>query len=79
MMKLSKDTRLKDILESHPSIKARLPEINPKFAMIASPLGKIMIPKVTIADMSERSGMEVDALIAGLNKLIESKDNFSED
>ena len=74
MMELNKDTRLKDILESHPNIKARLLEINPKFAMIASPLGKVMIPKVTIADMSERSGMEIDALIDGLKKLIESED-----
>ena len=74
MMELNKDTRLKDILEAYPKIKARLSEVNPKFAMISSPMGKLMIPKVTISDMSERSGMDIDALIAGLKELMESED-----
>ena len=66
MMELNKDTRLKDLLEAYPNIKARLSKVNPKFAMISSPMGKLMIPKVTISDMSERSGMEIDALIEEL-------------
>lgn len=74
MMELNKDTRLKDLLEAYPNIKARLSKVNPKFAMISSPMGKLMIPKATISDMSERSGMEIDALIDGLKKLMESED-----
>lgn len=74
MMELNKDTRLKDIPEAYPNIKARLSKVNPKFAMISSPMGKLMIQKVTISDMSERSGMDIDALIAGLKELMESED-----
>lgn len=69
-MELNRDTKLKDILAQYPHIKVRLPEINPKFEMILSPLGKIMIQKVTLADVSERSGMDMDALIAGIQNLI---------
>lgn len=67
---MNKDTRLKDILDQYPQIKERLPDINPKFEMLLSPLGKIMIPKVTLSDVSNRSGMEIDDLISAIQSLI---------
>ena len=69
-MELTKDTKLKDILDTYPQIKEKLPEINPKFKMLNGPMGKIMLGKATIADMSEKSGMGIDDIIAGLKKLI---------
>ena len=70
-MELSKDTRLKDLLDAYPTLKNQLPEINPKFAMINSPMGKIMIHRVTLSDMSEKSGMDFDVLIEGIRALIQ--------
>ena len=68
-------TRLKDLLEQHPWLKARLPEINPAFKMLSTPLARIMIPKATVAMMSERSGMPLTELIAQLQRVIsEHKD-----
>lgn len=69
-MEITKETKLKDVLEKYPQIKEKLPEINPKFKMILSPVGKVMFGKVTLSDMSERSGMDVDEIIAGLKNLI---------
>jgi len=68
-VEFTKDTKLKDILEKYPDIKEKLIEINPKFKKLNSPLGKIMISKATIADMSEKTGMSVDDIIARLKGL----------
>jgi len=69
-MELSKDTKLKDILEAYPEVKEKIAEINPKFKMLNTPVGKMMLKKATIADMSEKSGMSIDDIIVGLKKLI---------
>ena len=63
-------TRLKDLLEQHSWLKAKLPEINPAFKMLSTPLARIMIPKATVAMMSERSGMPLSELIAHLQRVI---------
>ena len=49
------------------------PDINPKFSLLNSPIGKVMIGKVTISDMSQRSGMDMNSLIDGIRKLIEEE------
>ena len=56
-MELNQATKLKDILDTYPQIKERLPEIDPKFKMLQGPLGKVMPGKTTIADMSKKSGI----------------------
>ena len=65
-MELNRDTKLKDIVSAYPSLKTRLAEINPKFSLLNSPIGKVMIGKVTISDMSQRSGMDMNSLIDGI-------------
>ena len=72
-MELNRDTKLKDIVSAYPSLKSRLAEINPKFSLLNSPIGKVMIGKVTISDMSQRSGMDMNSLIDGIRKLIEEE------
>lgn len=64
---------MKDIVSAYPSLKTRLAEINPKFSLLNSPIGKVMIGKVTISDMSQRSGMDMNSLIDGIRKLIEEE------
>ena len=63
-------TRLKELLELHPWLKGKLPEINSAFKMLSSPLARIMIPKATVSMMSERSGMPLPELISQLQRLI---------
>lgn len=72
-MELNRDTKLKDIVSAYPSLKTRLAEINPKFNLLNSPIGKVMIGKVTISDMSQRSGMDMNSLIDGIRKLMEEE------
>ncbi len=70
-MELTGDTRLKDIDEAYPFLREKLPQIDPKFKIINSPLGKGLIKKSTLADVSERAGIDLDKLIEGLQKIIE--------
>lgn len=63
-------TRLKTLLEQYPNLPQRLPGIAPEFKMLNSPLGKLMIGKVDVKMMSERSGLPVGQLIKRLQELI---------
>ena len=67
---ITSQTRLKDLLKQYPTLKSRLPELNPKFKMLNTPLGKIMMGKANVQMMSERSGIPLDKLIEGIKKLI---------
>ena len=71
-MDITKETKLKELLENHPQLKEKLTEINPKFKMMNTPMGKVMLGKATIADMSEKSGMDVNELILKLAVIISS-------
>lgn len=71
-MEINKDTMLKDLLNEYPWLKDELINISDKFKMLNSPLGKIMINKVNIQDISKRSGIDVDTIIAKANELIKN-------
>ena len=68
--KITKDTYLKDLLNICPELKDYLPKINSKFALIKTPLARVMLPTATIEKMAERSGMNVDDLINNINEFI---------
>ena len=44
--------------------------MNEKFKMLNSPIGKMMMGKATIAEMSKKSGMEAEAIIEKIKGLI---------
>lgn len=71
-MEINKDTMLKDLLNEYPWLKDELIKISDKFKMLNSPLGKIMLNKVNIQDISRRSGIDVDTIIAKANELIKN-------
>ncbi|MBR1710727.1 MAG: DUF1858 domain-containing protein [Clostridia bacterium] len=71
-MDITKETKLKELIAAYPQIKEKLSEINPKFKMLNTPMGKVMLGKATIADMSEKSGMDVNELIRKLTVMIGS-------
>ena len=67
---ITAQTRLKDLIKQYPFLKGRLPELNPKFKMLNTPLGKLILGKVDVQMMSERSEIPLDKLIEGIKKLI---------
>ena len=69
-MEITKDTKLADLLAQYPWLKTEMAKVNEKFKMLNSPIGKIMMGKATIAEMSKKSGMEVEAIIGKIKELI---------
>ena len=67
---LTAGTKLKVLLKRYPRLIDDLPTINPKFAMLKTPIAKVMVPVATVKMMSERSDMPLEELIDKLKKLI---------
>ena len=67
-MEITKDTRLADLIAQYPWLKAEMAKVNEKFKMLNTPVGKIMLGKATIAEMSKKSGMEVEAFVFFMKK-----------
>lgn len=70
-MEITKDTRLADLIAQYPWLKTEMAKVNEKFKMLNMPVGKIMLGKATIAEMSKKSRMEIDKLVSRLKTLIE--------
>lgn len=70
--KITSDTRLKDLFARYPDLKGRMSEISSRFKMLSSPLARIILQKATVGMASERSGIPLDELIAGIEKIIAS-------
>ena len=71
-MQITRDTRLLDLINQYPWLKDEVPKINEKFKMLNTPMGKIIMGKATIVEMSKKSGMDADTLIRKLQQLIGS-------
>ena len=69
-MNITKDTKLKDLLSEYPWLKDEMSKVNDKFKMLSTPMGKIMLRKANIAEMSRKSGMDEVQIIAKLTDLI---------
>ncbi len=72
MSTITAETRLSDLIAQYPGLKEEMVKVNEKFKKLNSPVGKIMMGKATIAEMSKRSGIEMDVLIGRLNEIIEN-------
>ena len=68
-MEITKETKLSDLLVQYSWLKEELSKVNDKFKMLNTPMGKIMMGKATIAEMSKRSGMDADAIIVKIGEL----------
>ena len=71
-MEILRETKLSELVCQYPWLKEELPKVNSKFKMLNSPMGKIMIGKATIAEMSVKSGMDMEAIIGKIQELIDT-------
>ena len=69
-MNITRETKLKDLLTKYPWLKDEISKVNEKFKMLNTPVGKIMLGKADIAEMSKKSGMDEVQIIAKLTDLI---------
>lgn len=69
-MNITKETKLKELLTEYSWLKDEIVKVNDKFRMLNTPMGKIMLGKADIAEMSKKSGMDADTIISKLTELI---------
>ena len=53
-------------------VKDEIFKVNEKFKLLGTPMGKIMLGKADIAEMSKKSGMDEEQIISKLNELIQN-------
>ena len=71
-MEITKDTKLKDLIIKYPWLKDEMAKVNDKFKLLNTPVGKVMLGKATLTEMSKKSGMDSDVLISRISDLIKS-------
>ena len=71
-MTITRETKLRDLLAEYPWLKDELSKVNEKFKMLSTPMGKIMLGKADIAEMSKKSGMDKEQIIYKLTELIQN-------
>lgn len=71
-MDITKDTKLKDLIITYPWLKDEMAKVNDKFKLLNTPVGKVMLGKATITEMSKKSGMDADVLISRISDLIKA-------
>ena len=69
-MDITKETKLADLFAAYPWLKDEITKISDKFKLLNSPLGKVMLNKATISEMSKKSGMDADVIIEKITVLI---------
>ena len=71
-MEITRETKLSDLLGQYPWLREELSKVNDKFKMLDTPMGKIMMGKATIAEMSKKSGMDAETIIGKICDLIKA-------
>lgn len=67
---VSSGTLLRYIFATYPGLKERMKEIHPNLKILTTPLTRVMLQQVTIADVSKRSGIPEKELIAAIKEKI---------
>ena len=68
LTEITEDTLLKDILEADPNVKTLLFRLSDRFKALNTPLARIMMPKATVKNMSERAEVDLDTLLRELRE-----------
>ena len=69
-MEITRDTKLVEILNRYPWIKDEVIKLDDRFKLLDTPVAKIMIRKMTIADLSTKYGVDENWAIEMINGMI---------
>ncbi len=65
------ETKLSDIEKAYPWLKEELKNLDPRFKMIDSPLGKFLIKSNTVASAAQKVGVSEELIIEKLREMVE--------
>ena len=69
-MEINERTKLKDILAAYPWLPEALIQMDGRFRIINSPIGKLLIRTATVGDAAQKAGYPVNQVLDELQKLI---------
>lgn len=69
-MEIKETSLVKDILDTWPGLQKQLEQIDSRARLAATPLGRRLMNKMTVNDVSRETGIPASELIRRLNELI---------
>ena len=69
-MHYNEQTKLTEILATYPWLPEELIKLDSRFKIVNTPIGKMMIKKATVADLSEKSGLPTEELLKRLQEMV---------
>lgn len=69
-MHYNEQTKLTEILAAYPWLPEELIKLDSRFKIVNTPIGKMMIKKATVADLSEKSGLPTEELLKRLQEMV---------
>ena len=69
-MEFNSNTKLTDILKEYPWLPDELEKLDGRFKIIETPVGKMMIRNMSIADMSKKINFPENDIINQLKQMI---------
>lgn len=70
-MNYNDQTKLTDILAQYPWLPEELIKLDSRFKIVNTPIGKMMIKKATVADLSEKAGLPTEELLKRLQEMVD--------
>ena len=70
MERITPDTRLQELLDRYPWLMGEAVRISGRFRLLATPMGKKLLKKATISDLSRKGGIPEDEIIGKIYELI---------
>lgn len=71
-MKITKETKLKDLLAAYPWLKEEAVKINKKLSILNTGLGQRLIGELDIAALSQKSGKDIQSIITKIEQMIDN-------
>lgn len=70
-MNFNKDSKLTDILAAYPWLPGELVKIDARLKFLQSPIGKMMIKGMTVAQASEKVNIPEEEILSRLRQMID--------
>ena len=69
-MLIDRNTKLKDLLNAYPWLVDETIKMDERFKALKSPLGRMLIARATIADASQKTGIDEQRIIDTITEFI---------
>ena len=73
-MEINKNTKLTELLEQYPFLKEEALKISEKFAIIDTPIGKMLLKNASIADLCRKANLSEATVLKKIQSLIETQE-----